>query len=77
MCDEISNGNWACDPAANWTTDQDPGFVDAAAGDFTLRPESEVFSRLPGFEPIPFGRIGLRRDTLRPELPEMPEDGHL
>ena len=39
-------------------TDRDPGFVDAAEGDFLLRPDAEVFQRLPGFQPIPFDKIG-------------------
>jgi hypothetical protein len=38
--------------------DQDPLFVDEAAGDLTLRPDSPAFT-LPGFEPIPFAQIGI------------------
>mgnify|MGYP003306907763 CR=1 FL=1 len=34
-------------------------FVDAAHGDYALRPDSEVFRRIPGFRPIPLERIGL------------------
>ncbi len=45
----------------NWVTDSDPGFVDAAAGDFRLRPDAPVFQRIPGFPNIPFERIGPRR----------------
>lgn len=44
----------------NWVTDSDPGFVDAAAGDFRLRPDAPVFERIPGFPDIPFERIGPR-----------------
>jgi hypothetical protein len=46
--------------ADNWITDTDPGFVDAAAGDFALRPDAPVFARLAGFPAIPFGQIGPR-----------------
>lgn len=33
------------------------GFVDEAAGDYTLRPDSMVLSRLPDFKPIPFDKM--------------------
>ena len=42
----------------------DPGFVDAAKKDFRLREGSAVL-KLPGWEPIPFERIGLRDDEYR------------
>ena len=41
----------------NVEIDTDPGFVDEAAGDFTLRPDSIVFKQIPGFEPIPFEKM--------------------
>jgi hypothetical protein len=44
----------------NWVTETDPGFVDAAAGNFALRPEAAVFARIAGFKAIPFGEIGPR-----------------
>ena len=34
-----------------------PGFVDEAAGDFSLRPDSRVFKEIPGFVPIPFEKM--------------------
>lgn len=37
----------------------DPGFVDAAAKNFALRPDAALFKRLPSFKPIPFEKIGL------------------
>lgn len=48
----------------NVEIDTDPGFVDEAAGDFTLRPDSVVFQRIPGFEPIPFEKM--RRHGRKP-----------
>ena len=45
--------------------DEDPGFVDAAAGDFQLKPDSVVFKKIPGFEAIPFEKIGLVSDEYR------------
>lgn len=69
---ELANtGNWVAD-GVGWTTANDPGFVDVAAGDFRLRTESEVFTRIPGFEAIPFEYIGLTRDGLRIEVPAEP-----
>ena len=53
----------------NFTTDQDPGFVDLANGKLALKPGSEVFKKIPGFEPIPFEKIGLFKDEYRRELP--------
>lgn len=44
----------------NWVTDADPGFVDAGADDFRLRPNAPVFEEIPGFPDIPFGKIGPR-----------------
>jgi hypothetical protein len=58
-CGEVSSGNWKCAADELWATDDDPGFVDASRGDFRLRPDAEVFKRLPGFQPIPFEKIGL------------------
>jgi hypothetical protein len=69
MCADVSSGNWQVRPEENWTTDRDPGFVDAAKGDFRLRPDAEVFTRLPGFQPLPFEKIGLYADELRPNPP--------
>jgi len=69
MCADVSSGNWQVNPEENWITDRDPGFVDAAKGDFRLRPDSEVFTRLSGFQPIPFEEIGLYADALRPNPP--------
>jgi hypothetical protein len=45
------------------------GFVDPSTLDFRLRPESSVFKKIPGFTPIPFERIGLRKDDYRTALP--------
>ncbi|MFV2066286.1 MAG: right-handed parallel beta-helix repeat-containing protein [Pirellulales bacterium] len=65
-CAETSSGNWHYAPDEMWVTDADPGFVDAAAGNYQLRPDAEVFTRLPGFRPIPVNKIGPRGDWRRP-----------
>ena len=38
---------------------EDPGFTDAAGGDYSLRSDSVVFRDIPGFESIPFSQIGI------------------
>ncbi|MCE9631198.1 MAG: right-handed parallel beta-helix repeat-containing protein [Planctomycetia bacterium] len=38
-------------------------FADAAAGDFSLRADSAIYTDLPAFEPIPFTTIGLRSEA--------------
>ncbi len=60
-CGEVAGGNWRLEPEANWATNGDPGFVDAAKGDYRLRPDAAVFQRLPGFQQIPFEKTGLQR----------------
>jgi hypothetical protein len=57
-CGNISSGNWKPDPKTTWSTNDDPGFVDAAHEDFRLRSDAEVFKHLPEFKPIPFEQIG-------------------
>jgi hypothetical protein len=61
----------------NFVTATDPGFVDAAKGNYTLRPGAEVFSRIPGFRPIPFNQMGLQIDKYRKRLPSDEEAGRL
>jgi hypothetical protein len=56
--------------ADNWVTPDDPGFINPAKGDFSLRPDSPAFTQIPGFEPIPFNKIGLQLDTFRTSLPD-------
>ena len=65
----MSGGNWQLKPGDNLVTDRDPGFVDAAKGDFRLRPDAEVFTRLPGFQAVPVETMGLYADALRPTPP--------
>ncbi len=40
------------------------GFVDYKNKDFTLKEDSEIFTKLPDFEPIPFEKIGLLDDVV-------------
>jgi hypothetical protein len=50
-------------------TMEDMGFLDAATLDFRMRPDAPVFAKVPGFKPIPFERIGLYANELRPDVP--------
>ena len=58
-CGEVSGGNWRLEPNANWSTNDDPGFVDGHKGDYRLRRDASVFKHLPGFKPLPFEKMGL------------------
>jgi len=53
----------------------DPGFVNFAKHDFRLKPDAQVFKDLPGFQPIPFEKIGLFVDEYRDRLPTDEEAG--
>jgi hypothetical protein len=59
----------------NYVTSQDPGFTDLAAGNYSLKMGSEVFSKIPGFKPIPFDKMGLQIDNYRTKLPTDQEAG--
>jgi len=59
----------------NFVTATDPGFVAAAKGNFALKPDSVVFRKIPGFQPIPFDKIGLFKDEYRRTLPTDAEIG--
>jgi len=47
----------------NFVTKSDPGFVNMKNEEFTLKGDSVVFTKLPGFKPIPFGKMGLRKNV--------------
>ena len=59
----------------NFVTATDPGFVDLAKGNFALKPDAAVFQKIPGFEKIPFEKIGLFTDEFRRALPTEAEVG--
>ncbi len=54
----IARGRWFTN-ATDVVFAQDPGFVNAAAKNFALCPDAELFRRIPNFKPIPFEKIGL------------------
>jgi hypothetical protein len=58
---KVINGNpeWLPFEDDNWIADEDPGFINYGEMDFTLKPEAEVFKKIPGFEAIPFDKMGI------------------
>lgn len=52
----------------NYRTDSDPGFVDFQNGNFNLKPDSEVFDKIQGFEALPFNKMGLYVDQYRKSI---------
>lgn len=59
--------------ANNYVTNADPGFENVAHGNYALKKDSEVYQKIPGFEPIPFEKIGLFTDEYRKVLPSEAE----
>ena len=57
--DLLENGNFG---------ETDPGFVDAAHGDYQLKSKAALFAQV-GFRPIPIDEIGLYVDAYRAGLP--------
>ena len=40
-------------------------------GDFNLKPDARILREMPGFQPIPWDKIGLYKDEWRTELPDL------
>lgn len=53
----------------NVTVTNDPGFANPAAFDYSLAADNPVLQQIPGFQPIPFDKIGLQIDQYRTNLP--------
>ncbi len=69
-CGKVTSGRPEWGPIQNnWSTKDDPGFVSMAEGDFRLKEDSPVFEKIPGFEPVPFSKMGLYTDPWRKTLP--------
>jgi hypothetical protein len=56
----------------NWDNQGDPGFVNAAKGDFRLRPDAPVIKKI-GFQPLPIEKMGLVNDGTRATWPVRPD----
>ncbi|OGV78672.1 MAG: hypothetical protein A3K19_31740 [Lentisphaerae bacterium RIFOXYB12_FULL_65_16] len=55
--------------ADNLSLDQDPGFANCDTMDFALADDAPVYRQIPGFEKVPFDKIGLYVDEYRKVLP--------
>lgn len=67
-CNRIATSPENMDMLQNGVFTTDPGFVNAAGGDFRLKPDAPVFSSV-GFKPIPVESIGLYEDEYRATWP--------
>jgi parallel beta-helix repeat protein len=65
MCAEEKSGNWILDES-NWSTSEDPGFVDINKGNFNFKEDAIVFEKIPGFKPLPVDKMGLYACPERP-----------
>ncbi len=55
-------------------TPESLGFVDFEKEDFTLKADSFLLKKRPGFKKIPFNEIGLKVDNARPSIPVRAEN---
>jgi hypothetical protein len=63
---KLLGGKYAqMDGKNNWVTKEDPGFVDMKNKNFNLKPDAKAFQMIPGFEPIPFDKMGTYKDAYR------------
>lgn len=62
----LMGGQYAqTDSANNWITKGDPGFVDMKNKNFSLKSNAKVYTIIPGFQTIPFDKIGIYMDKYR------------
>ena len=63
---ELMGGKYAqMENRNNWVTKGDPGFEDMQHGNFNLKPSSEAYQKIQGFQILPFNKMGLYKDTYR------------
>lgn len=60
--DQLLDGDkaWLDFKGTNLVLDRDPGFNGWSMQNFSLRPDSDIFKKMPGFNEIPFHKIGLQ-----------------
>ena len=58
-CEEFTTGL-----DTNFIINEDPGFVDEKNRNYALKPDSQVFEKIPGFEAPPFEKMGLVNDPV-------------
>ncbi len=67
-CGSFANGNWDISDCVTLT--YDPGFENEETQNFQLNDDAEILKRVPGFQKIPFEKIGVYSDSFRPVLPD-------
>ncbi|SFF20925.1 right-handed parallel beta-helix repeat-containing protein [Sunxiuqinia elliptica] len=55
------NNDWLPFMDDNWVTDENPGFVNEEEMNFELKENAKAFEAIPGFEAIPFDKIGVKK----------------
>jgi hypothetical protein len=68
QCGRIVTNPENIDMQQNGVFTSDPSFVNAAGGDFCLKPDAPLFATV-GFKPIPVEAIGLYQDDYRVTWP--------
>jgi len=63
-CGEVKSGRWVTNET-DVVIAEDPGFVNYGTRDFRLRPDSAIFTRIPGFQPLPLDKMGLLRKRVQ------------
>jgi len=66
-CADVKSGRWVTN-ATDVLFTGDVGFRDPLRGDYTLKSDSPIYKALPGFQPIPFDKIGLLTRRPAPSL---------
>lgn len=63
---KLLGGQYAqMDGINNWVTKEDPGFVDMKNKNFQLKATAKAYTMIPGFQPIPFEKMGTYKDAYR------------
>lgn len=63
---KLLGGQYAqMDGKNNWVTKNDPGFIDMKNKNFALKKNAAVYKMIPGFQPVPFEKMGLYKDEYR------------
>ena len=63
---ELLGGQYAqMEGKNNFVTKEDPGFVDMKNGNFNLKVDSKIYKFIPGFQKIPFDKMGIYKDEYR------------
>jgi len=57
------NKDWLPFKDDNWETSENPGFIDKENMNFMLKESAKAFEKIPGFQSIPFDKIGVNKNV--------------